>query len=117
MPGTISLEATLWAAIAALVSAIDGHNKAAGHSMRVADYAVRAASAMGWRGAILEQIRLGALLLPDTQNCSILTPLPTQSLLHTRARARPLWPGRPAARAGRRPVRYSCRNGRRRVCH
>lgn len=37
MPGDASLEATLWDAVAALVSAIDGRNRAMGHSMRVAD--------------------------------------------------------------------------------
>jgi putative nucleotidyltransferase with HDIG domain len=62
MPGDVSLEATLWDAVAALVSAIDGRNRAMGHSMRVAEYAVRAAQAMGWHGSSLEKIRLGALL-------------------------------------------------------
>lgn len=62
MSGDVSLEATLWDAVAALVSAIDGRNRAMGHSMRVAEYAVRAAQAMGWRGASLDRIRLGALL-------------------------------------------------------
>ncbi len=62
MPGDVSLEATLWDAVAALVSAIDERNRAMGHSMRVADYAVRAARAMGWSEARLKQLRLGALL-------------------------------------------------------
>ena len=62
MSGDTSLEATLWDAVAALVSAIDGRNRAMGHSMRVADYAVRAAQALGWSKSRLEQLRLGALL-------------------------------------------------------
>jgi len=61
MPGDTSLEATLWDAVAALVSAIDGRNQATGHSMRVADYAVRAARELGWSKSRLEQLRLGAL--------------------------------------------------------
>jgi putative nucleotidyltransferase with HDIG domain len=69
MPGKSSLEATLWDAIAALVSAIDGRNQAAGHSLRVAEYAVRIARAIGLSDPTLEQIRLGALLHDIGQIC------------------------------------------------
>jgi putative nucleotidyltransferase with HDIG domain len=62
MLGDVSLETALWDAVAALVSAIDGRNCSTGHSVRVAEYAVRAAQAMGWDGCHLQQIRLGALL-------------------------------------------------------
>lgn len=69
MPGTPSLEGVLWEAVTALVSAIDGRNHSAGHSMRVADYAVRVAEAMGWREPALKEIRLGALLHDIGQIC------------------------------------------------
>lgn len=69
MDGNASLEAILWDAIAALVSAIDGRNQTNGHSLRVATYAVRIASAMGWSSSALEEIRLGALLHDIGQIC------------------------------------------------
>lgn len=69
MAGNPSLEDILWEAVAALVSAIDGRNHATGHSMRVADYAVRIAEAMGWSEPTLEEIRLGALLHDIGQIC------------------------------------------------
>jgi len=62
MSTSTSLEPALWDAIAALTSAIDGRNHTTGHSLRVADYAVRIAKAMGWSQPALEQLRLGALL-------------------------------------------------------
>lgn len=69
MAGNSSLEAILWDAIAALVSAIDGRNHTSGHSLRVANYAVQVASALDWSESILEEIRLGALLHDIGQIC------------------------------------------------
>ncbi|HLI71034.1 MAG TPA: HD domain-containing phosphohydrolase [Ktedonobacteraceae bacterium] len=69
MAGTSSLEAVLWDAIAALASAIDGRNHTTGHSLRVADYAVRIAEALGWDEPVLKEIRLGALLHDIGQVC------------------------------------------------
>lgn len=62
MEGNVTLEVILWDTIAALVSAIDSRNHTTGHSMRVADYAVRIGQALGWSKPALEEIRLGALL-------------------------------------------------------
>lgn len=69
MEGNVSLEPTLWDAIAALVSAIDQRNHTMGHSTRVACYAVRFAEALGWQEAELEKLRLGALLHDIGQIC------------------------------------------------
>jgi putative nucleotidyltransferase with HDIG domain len=62
-------ETILWNAVEALVEAISARNHTDGHSIRVAEYAVRLARAIGVQSAMVEQIRLGALLHDIGQIC------------------------------------------------
>ncbi len=55
-------------------------------------------------------LEMGLVVCRPASSIALFTPPSAQSLPHTSARGRRRWRARPAARAGRGPVRCSCRN-------